>query len=59
MVDYQRNDIVKLNESKFKELEGQLWFSDNAFVIAEVGKGGTVSLNELDEDTAASREENV
>lgn len=59
MVDYQRNDIVKLNESKFKELEGQLWFSDNAFVIAEVGKGGTVSLNELDEDTAASGEENV
>lgn len=59
MVDYQRNDIVKLNESKFKKQEGQLWFSDNAFVIAEVGKGGTVSLNELDEDTAASREENV
>lgn len=54
LVDYQRNDIVKLNESKFKELEGQLWFSDNAFVIAEVGKGGTVSLNELDETVSAS-----
>jgi type I restriction enzyme M protein len=54
MVDYQHSDIVKLKETKFKELEVQLWFSDNAFVISEVGKDGMVSLNELDETVSAS-----
>lgn len=49
MVDYQRNDIIKLKETKFKELEGQLWFKDNAFVVAELKESGMASLKELDE----------
>ena len=48
MIMYQQNDIVKLGDSKFDALKDQLWFSDNAFVIAEVEMDGTVSLNELD-----------
>ena len=54
MIMYQRNDIVKLGDSKFDALKDQLWFSDNAFVIAEVGMDGTVSLNELDEPISIS-----
>ena len=54
MIMYQRNDIVKLGDSKFDGLKDQLWFSDNAFVIAEVGMDGTVSLNELDEPISIS-----
>ena len=54
MVEYQRNDIVRLGDSKFEELKGQLWFSDNAFVVAEVEKDGKVSLNELNETVSAS-----
>lgn len=54
MFMYQRNDIVKLGDSKFDALKDQLWFSDNAFVIAEVGMDGTVSLNELDEPISIS-----
>lgn len=54
MVEYQRNDIVRLGDFKFEELKGQLWFSDNAFVVAEVGKDGMVSLNELDMPLSAS-----
>ena len=54
MVEYQRNDIVRLGDSKFEELKGQLWFSDNAFVVAEVKKDGKVSLNELNETVSAS-----
>ena len=58
--DFEKRHLAKNRENNkreaisFKELEGQLWFSDNAFVIAEVGKGGTVSLNELDETVSAS-----
>lgn len=54
MIMYQRNDIVKLGDSKFDGLKDRLWFSDNAFVIAEVGMDGTVSLNELDEPISIS-----
>lgn len=54
MIMYQRNDIVKLGDSKFDGLKDQLWFSDNAFVIAKVGMDGTVSLNELDEPISIS-----
>ena len=54
MVEYQRNDIVRLVDSKFEELKGQLWFSDNAFVVAEMEKDGMVSLNELDMPLSAS-----
>ena len=54
MIMYQRNDIVKLGDSKFDALKDQLWFSDNTFVIAEVGMDGTVSLNELDEPISIS-----
>ena len=54
MVMYQRNDIVRLGDSKFNELKDQLWFSDNAFVIAEVGMDGMVSLIELDESISIS-----
>lgn len=48
MIDYQRNDIVKLSNPKFEEIKGQLWYSDNAFVIAEVGQDDLASLKEFD-----------
>lgn len=54
MVDYQRNDIIRLKDSKFEELKSQLWFSDNAFAVAEVGIDGVVSLNDLDEPVTVS-----
>lgn len=54
MVDYQRNDIVRLVDTKFEELKGQLWFSDNAFVIAEACNGSSVSFKELDVPVSVS-----
>ena len=48
MVEYQRYDIVRLTDSKFEEVQGNLWFKDNAFSITEVREGGVVSLFELD-----------
>ena len=54
MVEFQRNDIVRLTESKFEELKKQLWFKDNAFVISEVGEAGTVALKELDKPVSVA-----
>lgn len=48
MVKFERNDIVRLTDSKFEELRGELWFKDNAFEITEVKDDGMVSLFELD-----------
>lgn len=48
MVEYQRYDIVRLTDYKFEEVQGNLWFKDNAFSITEVREGGVVSLFELD-----------
>lgn len=49
MVEYQRNDIVRLEDSKFGEQKENLWFKDNAFMISEVEDNGMISLKELDE----------
>lgn len=54
MVEYQRNDIVRLGDSKFKEQKENLWFKDNAFMISEVRDNGMLSLKELDEPVLAS-----
>ncbi len=54
MVEYQRNDIVRLSESKFEELKSELWFKDNAFMISEVEDKGMISLKELDEPVLVS-----
>lgn len=48
MVKFERKDIVRLNEPKFEELRGVLWFKDNAFEITKVEDSGMVSLFELD-----------
>lgn len=48
MIEYQRNDIVQLSNPKFEDIKGQLWYSDNAFAIAEVGQDGMASLKEFD-----------
>lgn len=49
MTEYRHNDIVRLKNTKFEELKGELWFKDNTFAVAEVKDDGTVSLEELDE----------
>ena len=49
MVEYQKNDIVMLGESKFETVKGQLWFKDNAFEITAIKDDGMVLLMELDE----------
>ncbi len=54
MVEYQWNDIVRLTDSKFNELKGKLWFSDNTFVITRVYNDGVVKLKELDEPVTIS-----
>ena len=54
MVNYQWNDIVRLTDSKFEELKGKLWFSDNTFVITGVDNDGMVKIKELDEPVAIS-----
>ena len=54
MIDYQRNDIVRLKESKFDVLKPQLWFKDNAFVISEVVNDNHVLIKELDEPVSVS-----
>lgn len=48
MVKYQRKDIVRLTDSKFEEVQGELWFKDNAFEITKAEESGMVSLFELD-----------
>lgn len=48
MIEYQRDDIIRLRAPKFEEIKGKLWYSDNAFVIAAVNQDGMVSLKELD-----------
>lgn len=53
MFDYQRNDIVKLTDTKFDELKENLWFSDNTFVIKEVNDN-MVLLKELDRPVSLS-----
>jgi type I restriction enzyme M protein len=54
MIEYQKGDIVRLGDSEFDELKGQLWFKDNAFEIYKVVPDGMVSLMELDEQIPAS-----
>ena len=54
MVEYQRNDIVRLTEAKFEEQRAQLWFKDNAFEIIAIKGDGMVSLMELDEPISES-----
>lgn len=49
MIEYQKNDIVRLVESKFESVRRQLWFKDNAFEIVAIKDDGMVSLMELDE----------
>lgn len=49
MIEYQKNDIVRLAESKFESVREQLWFKDNAFEIIAIKDDGMVSLMELDE----------
>ena len=54
MVEFLKNDIVRLKESKFEEQKENLWFKDNAFVILEVGDNAMISLKELDEPVSVS-----
>ena len=54
MAVLQRNDIVRLQDHKFNELKGKLWFNDNAFMISEVGEDGKVYLDELNEPVLAN-----
>lgn len=49
MAEFQKNDIVRLGESKFEAVKGQLWFKDNAFEINAIKEDGMVSLMEQDE----------
>lgn len=54
MVEYQKGDIVRLGDSEFDKLKGQLWFKDNTFEIYKVGPDEMVSLMELDEQVPVS-----